>query len=110
VSVGNPHAVVRHDPARHRRLGRSSRRIARFPERTNVQLVRVDGDARPDVASGSAERGRRRLRVERDRGGRRGDRQRLVHEPGDGAHAGGDLYVELDGDEARLTGPAVELA
>ena len=44
VSVGNPHAVVRHDPADIRRLGPQIENDPRFPERTNVQLVRVDGD------------------------------------------------------------------
>jgi diaminopimelate epimerase len=45
VSVGNPHAVVRHDPssAELHRLGPLIERHERFPERTNVQLVRVDG-------------------------------------------------------------------
>jgi diaminopimelate epimerase len=45
VSVGNPHAVVRHDPSVHelRHLGPLIERHERFPERTNVQLVRVDG-------------------------------------------------------------------
>ena len=45
VSVGNPHAVVRREPERGelRRLGPRIERHSRFPERTNVQLVRVDG-------------------------------------------------------------------
>jgi diaminopimelate epimerase len=45
VSVGNPHAVVRHDPSEGelRRLGPLIEHHERFPERTNVQLVRVDG-------------------------------------------------------------------
>jgi diaminopimelate epimerase len=45
VSVGNPHAVVRREPSRDeiRRLGPLLERHERFPERTNVQLVRVDG-------------------------------------------------------------------
>lgn len=45
VSVGNPHAVVRAEPDRDllRRLGPQIEVSARFPERTNVQLVRVDG-------------------------------------------------------------------
>jgi len=45
VSVGNPHAVVRRDPDRGEllRLGPLLERHERFPERTNVQLVRVDG-------------------------------------------------------------------
>src|SRR5439155_21007880 len=45
VSVGNPHAVIRRDPEREDllRLGPLVERHERFPERTNVQLVRVDG-------------------------------------------------------------------
>ncbi|TML15030.1 MAG: diaminopimelate epimerase [Actinobacteria bacterium] len=43
VSVGNPHAVVRREPEREEvlRLGPRIERHPRFPERTNVQLVRV---------------------------------------------------------------------
>src|SRR5919201_3067199 len=45
VSVGNPHAVIRREPARDqvRRLGPLVENHERFPERTNVQLVRLDG-------------------------------------------------------------------
>ena len=45
VSVGNPHAVVRREPQREEllRLGPLLERHERFPERTNVQLVRIDG-------------------------------------------------------------------
>ena len=42
VSVGNPHAVVRYDPGDIRRLGPQLETHPRFPERTNVQLVRSD--------------------------------------------------------------------
>src|SRR5918995_1370763 len=45
VSVGNPHAVVRSSAERRDllRLGPQLETHARFPHRTNVQLVRVDG-------------------------------------------------------------------
>ena len=45
VSVGNPHAVVRGELERADllRLGPRLETAGRFPERTNVQLVRVDG-------------------------------------------------------------------
>jgi diaminopimelate epimerase len=45
VSVGNPHAVVRGEPDRDGllRLGPLIEAHERFPARTNVQLVRVDG-------------------------------------------------------------------
>lgn len=44
VSVGNPHAVFRREPDREEllRLGPLVERHERFPERTNVQLVRAD--------------------------------------------------------------------
>ena len=46
VTVGNPHAVLPREPRREEllRLGPLVERHPRFPERTNVQLVRVDGD------------------------------------------------------------------
>jgi diaminopimelate epimerase len=45
VSVGNPHAVVRVEPEPDtlRRLGPQLESHERFPERTNVQLVGIDG-------------------------------------------------------------------
>jgi diaminopimelate epimerase len=52
VSVGNPHAVVRLEPRREAllRVGPRLETHARFPERTNVQLVRVDGPNEVTVA------------------------------------------------------------
>ncbi|MFQ5426777.1 MAG: diaminopimelate epimerase, partial [Gaiellales bacterium] len=57
VSVGNPHAVLRHDPrpVEVRRLGPLIEEHRRFPDRTNVQLVRVDGIRR--ITVGVWERG-----------------------------------------------------
>ena len=55
VSIGNPHAVIRHDPGDVRRLGPLVENHPRFPERTNVQLVRVDGPH--DLTVGVWERG-----------------------------------------------------
>ena len=45
ASIGNPHAVLRREPTREelRRLGPLVERHDRFPDRTNVQLVRPDG-------------------------------------------------------------------
>ncbi|HLF68326.1 MAG TPA: hypothetical protein VI503_03200, partial [Gaiellaceae bacterium] len=47
VSVGNPHAVIRREPTREDllRLGPLVERHERFPDRTNVQLVRPDGES-----------------------------------------------------------------
>jgi diaminopimelate epimerase len=57
VSVGNPHAVIVHEPDRSDllRLGPLVERHPRFPERTNVQLVRID--SRRDATAGVWERG-----------------------------------------------------
>ena len=111
VSVGNPHAVVRHDPADIRRLGPQIERHPRFPERTNVQLVQVDGEhdltiavwergAGETTASGSSAIAAAAAAVARGWC----TSPVTVHLPG------GDLYVELSDGAARLTGPAVELA
>src|SRR3954471_7381502 len=43
VSVGNPHAVVVGDPADIVAIGPALETHSRFPNRTNVQVGRVDG-------------------------------------------------------------------
>src|SRR6266516_3704257 len=52
VSVGNPHAVIRLEPDREQllRLGPLVERHERFPDRTNVQLVRVESPSEVTVA------------------------------------------------------------
>jgi diaminopimelate epimerase len=57
VSVGNPHAVIAREPERAEllRLGPLVENHPRFPERTNVQLVRVD--SRSEATVGVWERG-----------------------------------------------------
>jgi diaminopimelate epimerase len=57
VSVGNPHAVVAREPDRTEllRLGPLIENHPRFPDRTNVQLVRVD--SRREATAGVWERG-----------------------------------------------------
>jgi diaminopimelate epimerase len=110
VSVGNPHAVVRHDPADIRRLGPQLENHPRFPDRTNVQLVRVEGEhdlrvavwergAGETTASGSSAIAAAAAAVANGWC----TSPVSVHMPG------GDLYVELADGTARLTGPAVEL-
>src|SRR6185437_8410014 len=43
VVVGNPHAVVEADPAEVTTLGPRLETHPHFPDRTNVQVARVDG-------------------------------------------------------------------
>ncbi len=106
VIVGNPHAVVRGDPDAIGTLGRRLEGHPRFPERTNVQVARVDAPG--EVTARVWERGV----GETEASGtsavavaaathRNGDV--VVHFPG------GDLRVRLAGGRAWLTGPAVPL-
>jgi diaminopimelate epimerase len=113
VSVGNPHVVVRREPERGEllRLGPRIERHQRFPDRTNVQLVRVD-DAH-DLTVGVWERGAGETLSSGSSAVAAAaaaianswcESPVHVHLPG------GDLLVELDGHRrARLTGPAVEI-
>jgi diaminopimelate epimerase len=113
VSVGNPHAVVRREPERGEllRLGPRIERHTRFPERTNVQLVRVDGPH--DLTVGVWERGAGETLSSGTSSVAaaaaalaNGWCQSPVH-----VHLpGGDLLVEVNAEgEARLTGPAEEI-
>lgn len=113
ASVGNPHAVVRRDPFRDEllRLGPRLEKHERFPERTNVQLVRVDGDqeltvgvwergAGETLSSGTSSVAAAAVAVARG----------WCTSPVTVHLAGGDLVVELDDRwNARLTGPAQEI-
>jgi diaminopimelate epimerase len=112
VSVGNPHAVLRREPssAELLRLGPAVERHSRFPERTNVQLVRVDGPH--DVTAAVWERGA----GETLSSGTSAcavaavaianvwcESPVTVHMPG------GALVVSIENGRARLTGPAQEI-
>jgi diaminopimelate epimerase len=113
ASVGNPHAVVRREPDRETllRLGPPIETHERFPERTNVQLMRVDSPS--EVTVGVWERGAGETlssgtsavacaAVAVARG--------WCASPVTVHLAGGDLVVQLDEDwNARLTGPAQEI-
>jgi diaminopimelate epimerase len=112
VSVGNPHAVIRRDPARGDllRLGPLVERHERFPARTNVQLVRVDGDR--DVTVGVWERGAGETLSSGTSAvavAAAAVARGWCASPVTVHLAGGDLVVELQGGEARLTGPAQEI-
>jgi len=112
VWVGNPHAVVRREPARDDllRLGPLLERHPRFPERTNVQLARVDG--RHDVTAAVWERGAGETRSSGTSACAVAaaaiangwcESPVTVHLPG------GDLLVAIAGGRATLTGPAEEI-
>ena len=113
ASVGNPHAVVQREPDRETllRLGPLLENHERFPERTNVQLVRVDSPSELTVgvwergagetlSSGTSAVACAAVAVARG----------WCTSPVTVHLAGGDLVVELDDDwNARLTGPAQEI-
>jgi diaminopimelate epimerase len=106
VSVGNPHAVVRGNPDEIGRIGPLLETNERFPNRTNVQIVRVDG---PGEVSGRIwERGVGETTASGTSAvavaaATHADGDVLVHFPG------GDLRVRLEGGRAWLTGPAERL-
>ncbi len=114
ASVGNPHAVIRlENPTRDDllRLGPLLEGHPRFPERTNVQLVRVEGrhdltvlvwerGAGETSASGSSSVAVAAVAVERGWC----DSPVTVHLPG------GDLQVRIGDGLASLTGPAERVA
>jgi diaminopimelate epimerase len=112
VSVGNPHAVIQRLPDRSEllRLVPLVEKHARFPERTNVQLVRVDGDheltvgvwergAGETLSSGTSAVAASAAAVANG----------WCESPVTVHLAGGDLRVELEDGQARLTGPAEEI-
>ena len=107
VSVGNPHAVVPGDPARIAELGPLLETNPRFPDRTNVQVARVDGPG--EVTARVWERGVGETSASGTSAvavaaATHGDGDVLVHFPG------GDLRVRLENGHAWLTGPAEPLA
>jgi diaminopimelate epimerase len=112
VSVGNPHAVIRREPERGEllRLGPLVETHKRFPERTNVQLVRVDNPneltvgvwergAGETLSSGTSAVAASAAAVANG----------WCESPVTVHLAGGDLLVELTDGNARLTGPAEEI-
>jgi diaminopimelate epimerase len=113
VSVGNPHAVVRREPEREEvvRLGPLIERHSRFPDRTNVQLVRVDGAH--DLTVGVWERGAGETLssgTSSVAAAAAAVANGWCETPVEVHLPGGDLLVELDADGgARLTGPAEEI-
>ena len=106
VSVGNPHAVVRGDLESIDRIGPLLETHPRFPERTNVQVVRVDREG--EVTARVWERGVGETLASGTSAvavaaATHGEGEVVVHFPG------GDLRVRLQGGRAYLTGPAVRV-
>ncbi len=106
VSVGNPHAVVAGEPDRISELGPLLETHERWPERTNVQVVRIDGPS--EVTARVWERGVGETSASGTSAvavaaATHGSGEVLVHFPG------GDLTVRLDDGRAWLTGPAEPL-
>jgi diaminopimelate epimerase len=102
VSVGNPHAVVRGDPDDLPRIGPLLETHEAFPNRTNVQVARVDG---PHEATArvwergvgeTASSGTSAVAVA----------AALGLDPATIRFPGGELLVRFEGARAFLTGPA----
>ena len=103
VSVGNPHAVVVGDPDDIVVIGPLLETHPHFPDRTNVQVVRIDGPG--EVTARVWERGVGETTASGSSAvavaaATHGEGDVLVHFPG------GDLRVRLEGGRATLTGPA----
>jgi diaminopimelate epimerase len=107
VSVGNPHAVVVGDPREITELGPLLETHERFPDRTNVQVVRVDGPG--EVTARVWERGvgetpSSGTSAVAVAAATHGEGEVLVHFPG------GDLLVRLEDGRATLFGTAERVA
>ena len=102
VSVGNPHAVVRGDPNDLPLIGPLLETHPRFPERTNVQVARLDGPGRIVArvwergAGETSSSGTSAVAVA----------AALGQERADVTFPGGTLHVRFEGRRAFLTGPA----
>jgi diaminopimelate epimerase len=106
VSVGNRHVVVLGDPSRIGELGPRLESHPRFPERTNVQVARVDrpGEVTARVwERGVGETAASGTSAVAVAAATHGEGEVVVHFPG------GDLRVRLEGRRAWLTGPAEPL-
>jgi diaminopimelate epimerase len=102
VSVGNPHAVVLGDPDEIRRIGPVLEPHERFPQRTNVQVARVDS---PGIVTARVwERG---VGETPSSGTSAVAVAAATHGSGDVVvrFPGGDLWVRLEEGRARLVAP-----
>jgi diaminopimelate epimerase len=103
VSVGNPHAVVVGDPDDIVAIGPALETHSHFPNRTNVQVVRIDGPG--EVTARVWERGVGETAASGSSAvavaaATHGEGETLVHFPG------GDLRVRIRNGRATLIGPA----
>jgi diaminopimelate epimerase len=103
VSVGNAHAVVLGDPDMITEIGPFLEAHARFPNRTNVQVARIDGPG--EVTARVWERG---VGETASSGTSAVAVAAATHEKGEVLvhFPGGDLRVRLDAGEALLYGSA----
>ena len=102
VSVGNPHAVVVGDPDDLPLIGPLLETHPRYPERTNVQVARIDGPGR--VTARVWERGvgetlSSGTSAVAVAAATHGEGEVVVSFPG------GDLRVRIEDGRAHLTGP-----
>ena len=103
VDVGNPHAVVLGDPDELPSLGPRLETHSRFPNRTNVQVARVDGPGEVTARvweRGVGETSSSGTSAVAVAAATHGEGEVVVHFPG------GDLSVRLEGRRAYLRGPA----
>jgi diaminopimelate epimerase len=102
VSVGNPHAVVRGDPGDLQLIGPLLETHPRFPNRTNVQVARLDAPGRIAArvwergVGETASSGTSAVAVA----------AALGQNPATVEFPGGALEVRFEGRRAFLTGPA----
>jgi diaminopimelate epimerase len=103
VSVGNPHAVVLGDPDDIASIGPLLESHPRFPERTNVQVAKVDGPGEVTARvweRGVGETGSSGTSAVAVAAATHESGEVVVHFPG------GDLHVRLEGGCATLVGAA----
>ena len=103
VSVGNPHVVVVGDPGDIQRIGPMLETHERFPDRTNVQVVRIDGPG--EITARVWERG---VGETQSSGTSAVAAAAATHSAGDVLvhFPGGDLRVRIADGRARLIGRA----
>jgi diaminopimelate epimerase len=107
VSVGNPHAVVVGEPDDLPLIGPLLETHPRFPERTNVQVARIDAPGRVTARvweRGVGETSASGTSAVAVAAATHGEGEVVVRFPG------GDLRVRLENGRAYLTGPAEPVA